>query len=266
MATTVERRTVTKTVSTEGAQQIKSNLTNIAEEISRVRDRARDEVTSLERIKGMLDVGYLNDLIRSVEELEVRMETLEKDAISAAGAADATRKDLEREQDRLSKLWAAYKAQEDELERLRRDSPLLQERLVDRERTIESLRKELQRLEPLARYKNEYDAVLKENQSLRVEVEHLGRELRSAHEDLDALNNEAVRLREDASSKTRVRELEGELEGERERLAKLYKVYEDREAELRDSSARLDRWESWFQRIEPSMTTLCRAASDAPRA
>lgn len=266
MATTVERRTVTKTIRTEGAEQIKNNLSTIAEEIGRVRDRAREEASSLERIRGMLDVGYLNDLIRSVEELEVRMVSLEKEAVASAGEADNLKRQLEKEQERLAKLWSAYKAQEDELERLRRDHPLLQERLVDRERTIETLRKDLQRLEPLARYKSEYDAVVKENQTLRVEVEHLGRELRSTQDELDALNNEALRLREDAASKTRVRELEGELEGERERLAKLYKVYEDREAELRESNARLARWESWFQRLEPAMTSLCRGASDAPRA
>jgi chromosome segregation ATPase len=267
MATSSERTvtSTTRTIRTEGADNIKRNLGTIATEIEKVRQRAREEVNSLERIKGMLDVGYLNDLIRSIEDLEVRMHTLETEAVSAANDVDATRAELLKEQDRLAKLWEAYKAQEDELSNLRREAPLLQERLVERERALESLRREVARLEPLSRYKSEYESAVRENQSLRVEVESLNRELRRLTDSTRAMEVELVQLREDAASKARVAELQGALDAERERLAKLYKVYEEQSVELAESATRLDRWESWFQRVEPAMSSLCRSASDAPR-
>jgi chromosome segregation ATPase len=266
MPETVERRTVTRTTRIEGASDIKNNLAQVAAEIARVRDRARDEVQSLDKIRGMLDVGYLTSLIKSIEELEVRMHSLEEAAVGSAAEVDRVNGELRREQERLAKLWDAYKAQEDELNRLKRDAPLLQERLLDRERQVESLRRDVARLEPLSRYKAEYDAVVRENQVLRVEVDNLNREVRRLSDDMRRREDELVRLREDAVSKSRVQEVERLLEEERERLAKLYKVYEEQEAAHKDAQARLAGWEEWFRRIEPSMTLLCRSAADAPRA
>ncbi|MCA1819845.1 MAG: hypothetical protein LC620_07345, partial [Halobacteriales archaeon] len=97
--------TTTRTTRTEGADNIKRNLSNIASEIEKVRERAREEVNSLEKIKGMLDVGYLNDLTRSVEQLEVRLQTLDTEAVGAASDVDSVRSELAREQERLAKLW-----------------------------------------------------------------------------------------------------------------------------------------------------------------
>jgi chromosome segregation ATPase len=269
MANQAERTTITTTTTTrttEGADAIKRNLSSIASEIEKVREKAREEVNSLERIKGMLDVGYLNDLIRSIEQLEVRLQTLESEAVGAATEVDGLRTELRREQERLAKLWEAYKSQEDELANLRREWPILQERLNERERALESLRREVARLEPLSRYKQEYDAAVRENQTLRVEVESLNRELRRTADQLRDLEAETVRLREDAGSKARLAEMQGHLDAERERLAKLYKVYEEQAAELARSTSRLDKWEAWFQKVEPALTAICRAAADAPRA
>ncbi len=265
MATVVERRTVT-TTRTQDAGQIKANLGRVSQEIARVRDRAREEVTSLEKIKGMLDVGYLNDLITSIEELEVRMQTLQGEALGAAGEVDSLRNELAREQDRLAKLWEAYKAQEDELNQLRRDSPALTERLVSAERQVEALRRENSRLEPLSRYKSEYDAAVRENQTLRIEVEGLNRDLVRMGDQVRQTESDMATLRESGVSKSRVSELERALEEERERLAKLYKVYEEQATELKDATGRLTAWEEWVQKALPPMETLARHAAHAPRA
>lgn len=265
MATVVERRTVT-TTRTQGADQIKANLGRVSQEISKVRDRAREEVQSLEKIKGMLDVGYLNELIQSIEQLEVRMQQLQDESFSAGREVDSMRGELAREQDRLAKLWEAYKAQEDELAQLRRDTPGLVERVATAERTSESLRREVARLEPMARYKSEYDTAIRENQTMRVELESLNRDLVRMQDQVRDSEAEMAELREGAASKGRVSELEGLLNDERERLAKLYKVYEEQAADLKESNGRLDAWEAWVQKVLPAMETLCRHAGNAPRA
>lgn len=265
MPTIVERRTVT-TTRTQGADQIKANLSRVSQEIARVRDRAREEANSLEKIKGMLDVSYLNDLITSISELETRMQTLQQESLVAGQEVDTLRGELAREQDRLAKLWEAYKTQEDELNQLRRDAPAFAERAASAERTAESLRRDVARLEPLSRYKSEYDAVVRENQTLRVEVESLNRDLVRSQDTLRDWETEMASLRESAGSKGRVAELEGQLNDERERLAKLYKVYEEQAEDMKSNTARLDAWESWFQKVLPAMETICRNAGTAPRA
>jgi chromosome segregation ATPase len=265
MATTIERRTVTRTVHTEGADQIKANLGRVAEEIARVRDRAREEVTSLEKIKGMLDVGYLNDLITSIEQLDVRMQTLQGEALDAARKVDDARLELAREQERLAKLWEAYKVQEDELNQMRRDGPQWADRLAAGERTIESLRREVTRLEAMSKYKSDYENTARENQTLRIEVENLNRDLLRSQQQMRQWEAELVQLRSEAGSHARVPELQAQLDEERERLAKLYKVYEEQSADLKESTARLERWEAWVQKILPAIETLCRTAPNAPR-
>lgn len=262
----LQRTTVTRTTTrVEGREDIKRNIATIAEEIARVRDRAKEEAQSLERIRGMLDVGYLNDLLRTVETLETRLDTVEKEAITAASDVDALRRELEAEQARLAKLWDAYKAQEDELNRLKRDYPQLEERLHDRDRTIETLRREIARLEPLSRYKTDYDTVVKENQALRGEVDHMEAELRRAADTIRSLEHEATLLREDAASKSRVQELERQLEEERERLAKLYKVYEELESDSKVVGERVAAWEEWFRSVQSGMRVVGNAVDRAPR-
>lgn len=266
MAPELQRTTVTRTTTrTEGREDIKRNIASIAEEIAKVRDRAKEEAQSLERIRGMLDVGYLNDLLRTIETLETRLETVEKEALTSAADVDTLRRDLEAEQARLAKLWDAYKAQEDELGRIKRDFPQLEERLHDRERTIETLRREVARLEPLSRYKTDYETVVRENQALRGEVDHLEAELRRAADTIRSLEHEMTTLREDAASKTRVAELERQLEEERERLAKLYKVYEDLEADSKVAAERVAAWEEWFRSVQSGMRVVGNAVDRSPR-
>lgn len=265
MPSTIERRrTITRTVSHNGADQMKNNIRNVAEEIARVRDQAREEVSALERIRGMLDTGYLNELLQSVEALETRIEELENDSLLSQESAGKIQEELEAEQDRLQKLWDAYKMQEDELERLKRDYPLMEEKLFDRERQIERLRREVARLEPLSQFKDDYEAAAAENSRLARELDASDSELERTQRTLKSLENEVTELRALEADSHRVRDLENELEEERERLAKLYRVYEDQEAEKGELQERLNEWESWFNRVRPSFEATGQAPSMAP--
>lgn len=268
MARTLERRTTTsrtvRTTKAEGADQIKANLSNIATEIARVRDQAREEVNALDKIRGMLDAGYLTDLLRSIEELEVRIEELEDTSLNAQGDLERTQRDLEQEQERLAKLWDAYKAQEDELERLKRDYPLMEEKLFERERTIETMRREMTRLESASRFEKDARRLEDENRKLVQQLRAVEGELESVNAHVAELEEEAGHLREEAAGSQRVRELEDLLEEERERLAKLYKVYEDVEAEKNNAAALLEEWRAWYKRVAPAMESVGQAPGSAP--
>jgi chromosome segregation ATPase len=264
MARTVERSYSRRTTRVEGADKIKANLTNIAAEVARVRDQAREEVSALEKIRGMLDAGYLNDLIKSIEELETRIEELEDTSLQAQEGVERYRADLEQEQDRLAKLWDAYKSQEDELGRIKRDYPLMEEKLFERERTIESMRREMDRMKDFDRYRKDAERLAAENAHLADDLSHAERRVEEAESRLAELEEEAAGLRELAGSSSRLRELENLLEEERERLAKLYKVYEDIEDEKRELEGQVEEWRNWYRRFSPAFASVGEAPSTAP--
>lgn len=118
------------------------------------------------------------------------------------------RQELLLEQKRLAKLWDAFKRQEDEYRALERERDDLWLRVQDLEKVTSALgtspTKTAARLESLE----------KENEKLRADVTDLG-----------------ARLEHNRRT----------FEGEQERLAKLYKVYEDATAERDAARAESDR-------------------------
>jgi chromosome segregation ATPase len=265
MAERIERRrTVTRTVRSEGAAELKRNMSNIADEIGRVRDQAQQEAASLDKIRGMLDVGYLNDLLETIEQMESRFEEESSSNAAMQEDVDSAREELAAEQERLAKLWDAYKTQEDELDRLKRDYPLMEEKLFERDRQIDTLRRELARLEPLAKYKSEYDAIVKEHESLIRDLDRANRDMDKMDDKIASMESELSEMRGMSEFKHRVSDLEGELEEERERLAKLYRVYEELEADKAAVEANVSAWEAWFQKSRSAFEGTREALSTAP--
>lgn len=189
----------------ESAENLKANLRQVAEELTRVRDRTREEAESLDRIRGMLDLKYLNDLLSVIDQLEGRIKRVESGAEQKRWIAE-----LETEQRRLAKLWDAFKTQEDQL------------KAVERER----------------------DDILAEYRKLEKQLRDLGAPAKVKARLAD-LESENTMLKGDAArTANRLEEYVKLFTQEQERLAKLYKVFEDTEARLNDSTAKLARYES----------------------
>jgi chromosome segregation ATPase len=165
---------------------------------------------------------------------------------SSSSDLQSAREELAREQERLRKLWDAFKAQEDELNRLRATptatalSSTSAQAAADA-RTVESLRRE---------------------------VELLSGDLRRAGEAQRRLEEQNVALREQAraadDSHRRAAGLQAELEQERERLAKLYVVYEEVEAERARLEQHLKEWDAWYHGVSPHLAEICRSIGGAP--
>jgi len=163
----------------------------------------------------------------------------------------SVRAELAREQERLRKLWDAFKSQEDELTRLRGtagagagSTAALQSTAADRaadQRTIDSLRRETELLSGDLRRAGEAQRNLEEtNGSLREQVRTL---------------EQAERRAEDRQR---------DLDQERERLAKLYIVYEEVEAERARLEQHLKEWDSWYHGVAPHLAEICRSIGGAP--
>lgn len=161
------------------------------------------------------------------------------------GSADdvqALREELAREQERLRKLWDAFKAQEDELQRLRPGATLSSVAAATADaRTVEALRRE---------------------------VDLLAGDLRRAAEQQRRLEEDNASLREQAraagEADRRAATLQSELEQERERLAKLYVVYEEVEAERARLEQHLKEWDAWYHGVSPHLAEICRSIGGAP--
>jgi chromosome segregation ATPase len=154
---------------------------------------------------------------------------------------ESVRAELAREQERLRKLWDAFKSQEDELSRLKSTSTLSSTTAVADARSADSLRRE---------------------------VELLTGDLRRAGEQQRRLEEENVSLREQAKTSDevarRAASIQSDLEQERERLAKLYVVYEEVEAERARLEQHLKEWDAWYHGVSPHLAEICRSIGGAP--
>ncbi len=154
---------------------------------------------------------------------------------------ESVRAELAREQERLRKLWDAFKSQEDELSRLKSTSTLSSTTAVADARTVDSLRRE---------------------------VELLSGDLRRAGDQQRRLEEENVSLREQAKTSDevarRAASIQSDLEQERERLAKLYVVYEEVEAERARLEQHLKEWDAWYHGVSPHLAEICRSIGGAP--
>lgn len=168
------------------------------------------------------------------------VQTTDTPEFAPDATVDALRNELAREQERLRKLWDAFKTQEDELAQLRSMAP--------------------------ATTLNAADG--RGSESLRREVELLTGDLRRAAEGQKRLEEENQVLRENgkahAETARRLSSVEGELAEERERLAKLYAVYEEVEGERKRLEGRLKEWDAWFHGAAPHIEELARSIHGAP--
>ena len=228
-------------------QELRRSIETVTSEISRVRDRARNEAESLERIRAVLDVGPLNELMSVLGQLESRIGQLEKDALAAGHNAEHWRIELNHEQERLRKLWDAYVTQEDELRSLKDDLTRSQDRVGERDRLIHDLQRELAQLRATPDMRARVQELEKENAQLHKEFGDLSTTLRKQEDELARAHTELANYEKTKIDKKSVDGLKRELDAERERLAKLYKVYEETESKLKAAMSELGEWRAWFQ-------------------
>jgi len=118
------------------------------------------------------------------------------------------------EQKRLAKLWDAFKKQEDDYRAVERERDDLWARVQQLEKATAVLGDPQQTAVRL-------NTLVKENERLRADVGDLG---------------------------TRLEEYRTLFNAEQERLAKLYKVYEDTEAKLETTVKELEQWHRWWEK------------------
>ena len=253
-----------KSGETEHISSIKERLRHVADEIDTIKDSFSRNTQDLARIQSMLDIGNLEEISGVIENFESRISETERKREEAVEGARRYSEELEKEKERLIKLWDAYKNQEEELSntekriaefenKVRETEASKRELESDLTARINTLNVKLEENENNARKFDEYKNKCEEFDSLRdqleSEVHGLKNELDAKDDTVSSLQKQVDELegcKEYAEYKDKFDDLSVQYEKEKERLTKLYHLYEETEAEYKNLKEEVKNWENWF--------------------
>ena len=248
----------------EDIGSLKEKLLAVSNEIDAIKNSFSKSTEELSRIQSMLSVGEIEDISGTIEQFETRVAEAEKQKMEATEGARKYSEELEKEKERLIKLWDAYKNQEEELSTAERKVNEYEERTRVAEASkkqleddltarIDTLTQKLQEYEGKATSFDEYKQKCEEFDDVRNQLEreiHDLKEQNTAKDNLvNDLNQQLKELtgKEDFSQfKEKFEEINAEYEKEKERLTKLYQLYEETESECKQLKEEKQNWQNWY--------------------
>jgi chromosome segregation ATPase len=253
-----------KSGETKHISSIKERLRNVADEIDTIKDSFSKNTQDLTKIQSMLDIGNLEEISGVIENFESRISEMEKKREEAVEGAKRYSEELEKEKERLIKLWDAYKNQEEELSNTEKRIAESENKMKETEASkrelesdltarINTLNVKLEENENNARkfdeYKNKCDEFDGVRDQLESEVHGLKNELDVKDQTINSMQKQVDELegcKEYAEYKDKFDDLSVQYEKEKERLTKLYHLYEETEAECKNLKEEVKNWENWF--------------------
>ena len=115
-------------------------IQKVANEIDQIKDSFSKGTEDLSRIKNMLDINTFKDITATIERFEGLLSEANRKKDEAYQGAKKYSQELEKEKERLIKLWDAYKKQEEELSQT-------EMKLQDYEKQINNYTSEKQEME-----------------------------------------------------------------------------------------------------------------------
>jgi chromosome segregation ATPase len=227
-----------------GGDELKTRLEAVNAELRRIQSEVKRDADSLERFRQRLDTSYLDSLMALIDGLEARVNEATSAARAAEDRSAADRRRLQDEEERLVKLWDIYKTQEKDVRSLQEKTARLEDELKAKDTNLYEIEGVI----------NQKDAKVR---SLEEESNGLRRQLA----EFEGLRSEISELEH---YKADNKDLNSKIETERERLAKLYTVYEETEAEKEKMSAELAELKKWFEENRPAIEALSRGLSRRP--
>lgn len=248
----------------EHMDSLKEKLLAVSDEIDAIKTSFSKSTEDLSKIQNMLSVGQIDEITGILERFEGQVAEAEKKRLEASDGAKKYNEELEKEKERLIKLWDAYKNQEEELSASERKVAEFE----DRTRTAETSKRQLEDdltsrintlTEKLEKYEGEtgqfedYKQKCEEFDGIRNQLEreiHDLKEENTNQEDIISnLNNQISELREVENYvqyKEKFEEMSAEYEKEKERLTKLYQLYEETDSECKKLRADCKQWQNWY--------------------
>lgn len=164
------------------------------------------------------------------------VQAAERRASDAERERDALHERIRAEETRLEKLWDAYKVQEQDLRHALERAARLDRELKGKDTTA-----------------SEAERLLRERED---EVARLQQQLEDERRRAATLEISRSELADAQRLRDRLDEVEALYAAEKERLAKLYVVYEEVEAERDDLARKLEEKEAWFRKYEAALKDI----------
>jgi chromosome segregation ATPase len=249
-------------------------LQEASTELGSIKSSFSKGMEDLAKIQSMLSLEGLNKMDSMMRSFEDRLSESERRREEAVEGARRYSMELEKEKERLIKLWDAYKNQEESLSAQEKRVTELEERLRDTEQVrmqferdattrIQTLTQKLdereqavQQLDTLKQQVMRFDAL---RTQMETDMNRLRGEIKTKDDVIKGLENQVEELRkfeQFAEFKTKFEEVSCEYEKEKERLTKLFRLYEETDSENKQLQEELRGWQSWFNSNEELFTKL----------
>ncbi len=249
---------------TEHLDSLKDRLSTVSLEIDNIKNSFLKSTDDLTRIQNMLGVDNVEELGNFIENFESRVVEAEQKRAEAVDGARKYSEELEKEKERLIKLWDAYKNQEEELSNAEKKITEFEDRVRESETTKRQLEDDLtaristlnQKVEEYQDKANRFDDYKTKceqfddiRNQLEREIHHLKEENKQKESIINEMNEKVKELsgKEDFSQfKEKFEEMTVEYEKEKERLTKLYQLYEESDFECKKLKKENQEWENWY--------------------
>jgi chromosome segregation ATPase len=249
-------------------------LQEASTELGSVKSSFSKGMEDLAKIQSMLSFEGLNKMDSMMRSFEDRLSEAERRRDEATEGARRYSMELEKEKERLIKLWDAYKNQEESLAAQEKRVAELEERIRDTEQMhmqferdatvrIQTLTQKLderaeavQQMDDMKQQVMRFDTI---RTQLESNVDKMHSELTTKDEVIRGLERQIEELRgfeQFADFKPKFEAVSMEYEKEKERLTKLFRLYEETESENKQLKEELHGWQSWFATNEELFTKL----------
>ena len=228
----------------------------------------------LAKIQSMLSVDGMNKIHTMIQDFEDRLTEAERMKAEAHEGARKYSEELEKEKERLIKLWDAYKNQEEALSTQEKRAFEFEEKWkqAEEEKTeieadmnarITTLTQRLEEKEKQEMQTESFKQKIMEFDQIRNQLEEtihgLRGEVNAKDETIKSMEGqigELQQLEQDAEFKAKFEEVSQEYEKEKERLTKLFRLYEETEAENKKLKTEVKGWQDWFKSNEDIFSRL----------
>ncbi len=258
-------------------------LQQASNEIDTIKTSFSKGMEDLARIQSIISLDGVNKITTMLQDFEDRLIDAERKREEASAGARKFSDELDKEKERLVKLWDAYKNQEEELSIQEKRASELEEKLREVEQSKLQLEQDVNdRLNTLSQKLEEKDQQIKELHHIKQQVEDfesmrtqlegkldsVTRENNAKEELINSLESQVDELRKFekmAEFKTKFNEVSAEYEKEKERLTKLFALYEETEAENKKIKEEVKGWQNWFSSNEDLFSKLFSSADHLRR-
>jgi chromosome segregation ATPase len=249
-------------------------LQKASTELDSIKTSFSKSMDELGKVQSLLNLDGVENFGRMIQQFEEKLSAAERMRDEATEGARRYGEELEKEKERLVKLWEAYKNQEEELATQEKRATELEGKIqeidhskkqleIDLTARLSTLSKKLEEREHDAHQMEDFRQRALKFDIMRNELEEtvhsLRRETNSKDDIIKSLESRVEELRQFeqfADFKKKFEDVSIEFDKEKDRLTKLFRLYEETDTENRQLKQDVKEWQEWFDSNEELFSKL----------